>query len=165
MKYIHYILILFSWVVSSQVNSKIEGIVLNAPCELNYTRNINNQNNYSCIQETNNGYINNYSVTVNNLYNDLAGLTVQQKRIFSEEFHKRVKQNAEEIGEVSKSVKLKNGKNATSVISYLTYGDQKFRNIEIAFLFKKKSYIVNLTSNNLTVSANVEELISLINFY
>lgn len=158
------LLMLFSWTLISQVDSKIEGITINVPCELNYTRNINNQNNYSCIKQTDTGFINNYSVTVNNLYNDFAGLTVQEEKTFLEEFHKRIGQNAKEVGDISKNIKLKNGKNGTSVISYLTYGNQKFRNIEIAFVFRKKSYVVNYTSNNLNSDPNVKELISQINF-
>lgn len=94
------LLMLFSWTLISQVDSKIEGITINVPCELNYTRNINNQNNYSCIKQTDTGFINNYSVTVNNLYNDFAGLTVQEEKTFLEEFHKRIGQNAKEVGDI-----------------------------------------------------------------
>ena len=38
--------------------------------------------------------------------------------------------------------------------AYLTYSDQKFVNNSIVFIYKQKSFIVNLTTNNLNDSAS-----------
>lgn len=158
------LLVLTSWSVNAQINSKIEGITINSPCELEYTRNLDNQNNYSCPFQYGNGKLDNYSVTVSNLQNEMTGLTGSSLKEFKETFLQTIKSNSESNGESAKYIDLKNGIKAVSSVSYLTYADQKFKNIAIAFLYKQKSFIVNLTTNNLTRNDEMEDLIDKIIF-
>lgn len=164
MKFIITLLLLTSWSSYTQSISNIEGIKIEAPCELTYTRNLNNQNNYSCIQETQGGYIKNYSVTVANLYNDLRGLSIETVETYKEEFFKKTLEVAANNGEQSSLIFLKNNIRAISIVSKLTYGNMEFINTEIIFIYKKKSFIVNLTTNNLNKNDHSLELINSILF-
>ncbi|MFI8606451.1 hypothetical protein ACIGCP_18430 [Cellulophaga baltica] len=158
------LLILTSWSVKAQINSKIEGITINSPCELEYTRNLGNQNNYTCPYQYGNGKLDNFSVTVTNLQTDMVGMTGNSMDVYKKTFLETIKSNSESNGETARNMEFSNGIKAVSSISYLTYGDQKFKNIAIAFLYKQKSFIVNLTTNNLTRNNEIEELIDKIIF-
>lgn len=144
------LLMFTSWSINAQINSKIEGITINSPCELEYTRNLENQNNYSCPFQYGDQKLDNYSVTVSNLQSDMKGLTGNNLKVFKETFLQTIKSNSESLGETTKYIELDNGLKALTIISYLTYANQKFKNISIAFLYKQKSFIVNLTTNNLS---------------
>jgi len=133
----------------SQTENKIEGLKINAPCELEYTRNLGNQNNYSCVIQDNDGKVFQYSVTVQNLFEDMKGMTGKTLDVYKEQFLKTVKENSESNNESTEWITLKNGTRALKIKAYLSYSDQKFVNTSIVFLYKQKSFIVNLTTNNL----------------
>jgi hypothetical protein len=164
MSKIFIILIFASWSVNAQIISKIEGITINSPCELEYTRNLGNQNNYSCPFQYENIKLDNYSVSVSNLQIEMIGLTGNNLNVFKETFLQTIKSNSESNGETVKYIELSNGIKAISSVSYLTYADQKFKNIAIAFIYKQKSFVVNLTTNNLNRSNDIEDLINRILF-
>jgi hypothetical protein len=140
----------------SQIENKIEGLLLNTPCELEYTRNIGNLNNYSCVNQDSNEKIIQYSVTVQNLFNEMNGLTQKELEIFKTRFFDTAKANAEMNNESTESIVLANGQKALGVKSYLTYSGLRFVNISIVFLYKQKSFIFNLTTNNLELADNEE---------
>ncbi|WP_458626491.1 hypothetical protein [Winogradskyella sp. PC D3.3] len=158
------LLLLTSWSVNAQINSKIEGITINSPCELEYTRNLGDQNNYACVSQDNNEKILQYSVTVQNLFKDMNGLNEKTLKVFKDQFLQTAKENAESNGEKTSSIELINGGKALSIISELTYSGHKFVNTSIVFLHKQKSFIVNLTTNNLNRKNNVNDLINRIIF-
>ncbi|MEP6805738.1 MAG: hypothetical protein ABI892_14520 [Flavobacterium sp.] len=143
---------------NAQINTKIEGISVNAPCELEYTRNIGNQNNYSCPLQYDGNKIDNYSVTVSNLQTQMNGLKESSLKAYKTSFLKTIEINSKAEGETTKYLKLKNGIDALSSVSYLTYGSQKFKNISITFLYKQKSFIINITTNNLKKNNEIVEL-------
>lgn len=151
------ILALTSWSINAQINSKIEGIIINSPCELEYTRNLGDQNNYACVSQDNNKIMQ-YSVTVQNLFEDMSGLNEKILKAYKDQFFLTVKENAKSNGETTKSIELINGQKALSVKSELTYSGQKFVNISIVFLYKQKSFIVNLTTNNLNSKNDIKDL-------
>ena len=158
------VILLISCSLNGQSLNNIEGVKFNVPCEMAYTRNIDNQNNYSCVVEDNNGHIINYSLTISNLYNDLKGLSYKAGKIFEEEFINKIENDANLRDEQSSIKLLKNNIKAISLVSYLTYGPQKFRNTELVFIYKKKSYILNLTTNDLSRKKDIQVLINSIQF-
>ncbi|WP_026727248.1 hypothetical protein [Flavobacterium denitrificans] len=158
MKKIFLIIILSFGPINAQISTKIEGVIINAPCELEYTRNIGNQNNYSCPLQYDVDKIDNYSITVSNLQTQMNGLKESSLKEFKASFLKTIEINSKAEGESIKYLKLKNGIDALSSISYLTYGTQKFKNISITFLYKQKSFIVNITTNNLKKHNEIAEL-------
>lgn len=158
MKKIILLLVFASWSLNAQINSKIEGISINSPCELEFTRNLGNQNNYSCPFQYGNGKLNNYSVTVSNLQTEMSRFTGSSLNEYKKTFLQTIKSNSESNGETAEYLEFSNGIKAVSSVSYLTYADQKFKNIAIAFLYKQKSFIVNLTTNNLNQINEIEDL-------
>jgi len=156
----YFLLIILSFgPVNAQISNKIEGISVNAPCELKFTRNAGNQNNYSCPLQYRNGKIDNYSVIVSNLQNDMNGLNENTLKSFKTSFFETAESSYKNAGETTKHLKLTSGIQALSSISYLTYAEQKFKNVSIIFLYKQKSFIVNITTNNLNKSSEINELI------
>lgn len=149
---------------NAQINSKLEGITINSPCELEYIRNLGNQNNYSCPFEYGNGKLDNYSVTVANLQNEMSGFTGSSLVTYKNTFLETIKSNSESFGEKAEYIKLPNGIDAVSMVSNLTYADQNLKNIAIAFLYKQKSFVVNLTTSNFERTNDVENLIKRILF-
>lgn len=158
------ILALTSWSLNAQINSKIEGITINSPCELEYTRNLGDQNNYACVSQDSNEKIMQYSVTVQNLFEDMNGLNEKTLKAYKDQFFLTAKENAESNGETTKSIELINGKKALSIKSELTYSGHKFVNTSILFLYKQKSFIVNLTTNNLNRKNDIKDLTNRIIF-
>ena len=152
------ILVLTSWSINAQINSKIEGITINSPCELEYTRNLGDQNNYACVSQDNNEKIMQYSVTVQNLFEDMNGLDEKTLKAYKDQFFLSAKENAESNGEKTTSIELINGQKALSIKSELTYSGHKFENTSILFLYKQKSFIVNLTTNNLNRKNDIKDL-------
>jgi len=157
MKKIFLFIILSFGTLKAQIKTKIEGISINAPCELEYTRNIGNQNNYSCPLQYDDK-IDNYSVTVSNLQTQMNGLKENSLKTYKTSFLKTIESNSKAEGETTKYLKLSNGIDALSSVSYLTYGSQKFKNISITFLYKQKSFIINITTNNLKKNNEIVEL-------
>ena len=153
--------ILLPFISIAQTDNKIEGLTINTPCELEYTRNLGNQNNYSCVIQDTNEKVFQYSVTVQNLFEEMNGLSGNTLQVFKDQFLQTAKENATSNGESTESVILANGQNALSIKSYLTYSGQEFVNTSIVFLYKQKSFIVNLTTNNLnnSVSSKLTERI------
>lgn len=152
MKNIFLLGILFPLLTIGQTKNKIEGIVIDTPCELEYTRNLGNQNNYSCVTQNSNNKIFQYSITVQNLFEEMKGFTGNSLQIFKDEFLKSAKNNAIANGESAKFITLNNQGNALKTESFLTYSGNKFKNTSIVLLYKQKSYIVNLTTNDLNSS-------------
>ncbi|TYB69451.1 MULTISPECIES: hypothetical protein [Bizionia] len=152
---------LIPFIAFSQTENKIEGLTINTPCELEYTRNLGNQNNYSCVFQDNNENIFQYSATVQNLFEDMKGLTGNSLQVFKDQFFKTAKENAQSNGEKTENIVLANGQKALKIESYLTYADQKFANTSILFLYKQKSFIVNLTTNELKNSYNLTDRIKI----
>ncbi|MBZ0328266.1 MAG: hypothetical protein K8F54_11715 [Altibacter sp.] len=145
--------------LNAQIITKIEGVSLNAPCELEYTRNIGNQNNYSCPYLYNNDEkLDNYSITVTNLQTEMNGLNDSSLNEFKKTFLETIESNSKNNGESPNFILLNNGISAVSSISYLTYGEQEFKNISISFLYRQKSFIVNLTTNNFYRKNEISEL-------
>lgn len=147
----------FSILTQGQINNKIEGIIVNAPCEIEYTRNINNQNNYTCNNSKGNIIIN-YTIHVTNLYNDMNGLDEKALNAFKETYLETVKNNAEKLEETTKYLKLYNKINALGITAFLEYSGVRFKNSSVMFVYRKKSYIVNLVSNDLE-NSNLKEII------
>ena len=143
----------------AQISNRIEGIIINSPCELEYMRNLGNQNNYSCVFEDRNSNLYNYSATVSNLYNDINGLSENELKLYKKEFLKVTKDIAESSGEKAEYIKLKN-LDAVLTISYLEVSRLKFINLSVVFIYRKKSFTVNLTSNNLNKSIIQNKLIN-----
>lgn len=143
-------LILIPFLGFSQTENKIEGLNFEAPCELEYTRNLGNQNNYSCVTQVNTGEVFQYSITVQNLFEEMNGLSGNTLKAFKEQFLKTATENAESNSEKAEYIFLVNGEKAVRIESFLTYADQKFKNTSIVFLYKQKSFIINLTTNDLT---------------
>jgi hypothetical protein len=139
----------------AQINNKIEGLTIDTSCELEYTKNLGNQNNYSCVFQGDNEKVLQYSVTVQNLFEDMNGLSEATLSVFKEEFLKGLVSNAEASNQDVKSIYLSNGQRAILMTSYLTYSGHKFINTSIGFLYKQKSFIVNLTTNNLEKKTNL----------
>lgn len=164
MKFNLLILLLTVFSGSAQIISKIEGIEINSPCELEYTRNLGNQNNYSCVVQIEEGKIDNYSVTVQNLNSSMNGLNENSLKTYKSTFLKTAETNYKETGDTPKYLKLSNGIDAISSVSYLTYQEKKFRIISITFLYKQKSFIVNLTTNKLNRDNEINNLINRILF-
>ena len=164
MKKYFLIIILSFGAINAQIITKVEGISINSPCELEYTRNLGNQNNYSCVVQIDEGKIENYSVTVSNLQKDMNGLNESTLKSYKSSFFESAESNCKNAGETIKYIILSNGIKALSSISYLTYADQKFKNLSIIFLYKQKSFIVNITTNNLNKSNQINDLISRIIF-
>ncbi|MFS4469801.1 hypothetical protein [Maribacter sp. 2210JD10-5] len=150
MKKIIFALLLIPFLGFSQTDNKIEGLNFDAPCELEYTRNLGNQNNYSCVTQVSTGEIFQYSITVQNLFEEMSGLSGNTLKAFKEQFLKTTTENAESNNEKAENIVLANGEKAVKIESFLTYADQKFKNTSIVFLYKQKSFIVNLTTNDLT---------------
>lgn len=132
-----------------QINNKIEGITLNAPCELEYTQNLGNQNNYSCVFQDEKGYIVNYSATVQNLFDEMNGLDERTLKVFEESFLDTAKQMSETVGEKTEYLFLSNGIKALKSQSNIAFQGDNYVSTSVVFLHKKKSFIVNLTTNNL----------------
>ncbi|MGE4346828.1 MAG: hypothetical protein AB7D46_05365 [Flavobacteriaceae bacterium] len=143
----------------AQISNKIEGITINSPCELEYMRNLDNQNNYSCAFQDRDNKIYNYSATILNLFKDTNGLSENSLREYKKEFLKTTKEIAEINGEKAEYVKLKN-LDALLTISYLEMSGLKFINLSVVFIYKNKSFTVNLTTNNLNKNAVQEKLIN-----
>jgi len=158
------ILALTSWSLNAQINSKIEGITINSPCELEYARNLGNQNNYACVSQDSSEKIIQYSVTVQNLFEDMKGLNERTLKTYKDQFFLKTKEIAESNGETTTSIELINGQKALSIKSELTYSGHKFVNTSILFLYKQKSFIVNLTTNNLNRKNVIKDLTNRIIF-
>lgn len=154
MKKINLFTILLPFFSFTQIENKIEGLTIDTPCALEYTRNLGNQNNYSCTSQDQEAKVYQYSVTTQNLFNEMNGLNSQSLKVFKDEFLITAKKNAVSNGENAKLIVLANGENAVITESYITYSDQKFINISIIFLYKKKSFIFNLTTNSLNNSSS-----------
>lgn len=146
--------------VSAQIINKVEGIEINSPCELEYTRNFHNQNNYSCVIQTDMDKIDNYSVTVSNLQIEMNSLNDKDLKLFKEIFLKTIETNSKIRDEETTYLKIKDDVLAVSSISYLTFGNQKFKNISITFIYRKKSFIVNLTTSDINRKNEVNNLLS-----
>src|SRR5690606_35891760 len=105
---------------NAQINNKIEGISFNTPCEIEYIRNIKNQNHYNCYYQDNSNYFHDYSITVSNLFNDLNGLSESGVSAYKEEFLKTIKQNSIKEGAIlAEYIELSNGTKALLTISSL----------------------------------------------
>jgi len=91
MKKIILLEILLPFMVFSQTENKIEGLTIDTPCELEYTRNLGNQNNYSCVIQDNDEKIFQYSVTIQNLFEEMNGLTENTLKVFKDQFFKQRK--------------------------------------------------------------------------
>ena len=161
MKKIFLLGILLPFMVFSQTENKIEGLTIDTPCELEYTRNLGNQNNYSCVIQDNAEKIFQYSVTVQNLFEEMNGLNGNTLKVFKDQFFQTAIENAQSNGEKTEKIVLSNGQEALKIESYLTYADQKFVNTSILFLNKQKSFIVNLTTNELKKSYNLTDRIKI----
>jgi hypothetical protein len=161
MKKIMFIGILFPFISFAQIENKIEGIIINSPCELEYTRNLGNQNNYSCVLQDVNDKIINYSMTISNLFKEMNGLTASQLAEFKNHYLTTAKKDAEKNNEATEYIVLSNGIKALKINSTLTYSGQKFVVTSIVFLYKQKGFVVNLTTNNLqdTNSTNLAKRI------
>lgn len=146
--------ILFPFTAFSQTDNKIEGLTINTPCELEYTRNLGNQNNYSCVLQDDNERIFQYSVTVQNLFEEMNEFSGPSLKVYKDHFLEAAKENAISNGEHTESIILANGQKALKIISYLTYSGHRFVNTSIIFLHKQKSFVVNLTTNDLSSSAS-----------
>ncbi len=145
----------------AQIDNKIEGLTLDMPCELEYTRNLGNQNNYACVVQDNNEKIRQYSVTVQNLFADMNRLNEKTLQVYKDQFLQTAKENAKSNGEKTESIVLSNGQKALKIESYLTYSGHKFLNTSIVFLYKQKSFIVNLTTNDLEKPNNLTNRIKI----
>ena len=154
MKFFILIGLLIPFTTFAQTDNKIEGIIINTPCELEYTRNIGNQNNYSCATQDKNEKIFQYSVTVQNLFEEMKGLSGDSLKAFKEQFFKTAKENAKLNNEQSELIVLANGQKALKIKSYLTYSEHKFVNTSILLLYKQKSFVINLTTNDLSTYAS-----------
>ena len=157
MKKLTLFLSLYSLISQGQVNNKIEGITINAPCEIEYTRNINNQNNYTCNNIKGNTLIN-YTIHVTNLFNDMNGLNENSLKVYKKTYLKVAKENAEKLKETTKYITLFNRIDALSIIAFLDYSGIKYKNTSIMFIYRNKGYIVNLVSNDLK-SSSIKEII------
>lgn len=164
MKKYFLIIILSFGAINAQIITKIESISINAPCELEYTRNAGNQNNYSCPVQTGEGKLDNYSVTVQNVQTHMNGLNESSLKAYKDSFLKSAEKDSKNSGDKTKYIKLSNGIVALSSISDLTYGKEKFKNISIIFLYRQKSFVVNLTTNNLFKDNDVIQLANRISF-
>ena len=164
MKKYFLIIILYSGAINAQIITKIEGISINAPCELEYTRNPGNQNNYSCPVQADEGKLYNYSVTVQNLQTHMNGLNESSLKAYKDSFLKSAEKDSKKSGDTTNYIKLSNGIVALSCISEIVYGKEKYKNISIVFLYRAKSFIVNLTTNNLIKDNDVTELVNRISF-
>ena len=153
--------IIFPFITFAQIDNKIEGLNINTPCELEYTRNLGNQNNYSCVIQNNNDKIFQYSVTVQNLFEEMKGLSGNTLQVFKDQFLQSAKENAKSNGESTESIVLANGQKALKIKAYLTYSEQKFVNTSIVFLYKQKSFIINLTTNDLNNTSNLTKRIKI----
>lgn len=138
----------------AQIDNKIEGLTIDCPCELEYTRNLGNQNNYSCVIQDEDDKIFQYSVTVQNLFEDMNGLNETTLKAYKDQFLQTLIDNTESSDGNANSINLANGQKAIQMISYLTYSGHKFINTSIGFLYKQKSFIVNLTTNDLEKNNN-----------
>lgn len=157
MKKLTLLLSLYSLMFHGQINNKIEGISINAPCEIEYTRNINNQNNYTCNNIKGNKIIN-YTIHVVNLYNDLNGLNENSLKIYKKTYLKTAKENAEKLKETTKHLKLFNKIDALSITAFMDYSGIKFKNSSVMFIYRSKGFIINIASNDLK-SSSVKEII------
>ena len=135
MKKIFFFGILIPILSFGQVKNKIEGIVINTPCELEYTRNLGNQNNYSCVIQKTDNKIFQYSITVQNLFEEMKGFTGSSLQVFKDEFLKSAMNNAIANGESAKYITLNNRGSALKTESYLTYSGNKFKNLSIVLLY------------------------------
>lgn len=161
MKKITLLCIIIPFLTFAQIDNKIEGLTIDCPCELEYTRNLGNQNNYSCVFQDDNENIFQYSVTVQNLFEEMNGLSGTTLKVFKNQFFQTLRDNAKSNNQNAESINLRNGDTAIEITSYLTYSGNKFVNTSIAFLYKQKSFIVNLTSNDLKNSINLVNLIKI----
>ncbi|MDE0536438.1 hypothetical protein, partial [Tenacibaculum sp. L6] len=157
MEKIFYFIFLLTIGTSAQVKNKIEGLIIESPCELFYTRNIGDKNNYSCNYEKN-GYLINYSVLVSNVYNETKAFNKQEEKQYHEAFLNEAKLNAERNKERTKYISF-NGKKALVIEAYLNYSDVKLKNTLIVFFYKKKNFIANIVSNDFEKS-NLNSLLS-----
>lgn len=151
-----------SLVTQAQIKNKIEGIIINAPCEIEYVRNINGQNNYTCNYTKGNILIN-YTVHISNLYKDINGLNEKNLKTYKRTFLKTVKENAEKVKEKTKYILLLNNKKALAIEAFMSYSDLKFKNTSVVFIHRKKSFIVNIVSNDFKKS-NIEKVMKAIEF-
>lgn len=163
MKKILFLGILIPFIAISQTDNKIEGLTINTPCELEYTRNLGDQNNYSCVLQKTDETIFQYSVTVQNLFEEMNKFQGKELLSFKNSFLQAARENAISNGESTETIILANGQKALKIESYLTYSGNKFINTSIVFLYKQKSFIVNLTTNDLLnfVSSNLTERIKI----
>lgn len=157
MKKIFYLIFLFNIGLSAQMMNKIEGLIIESPCELFYTRNLGDKNNYSCNYEKN-GTLVNYSVLVTNVYNETKVFSQQEEKKYHEAFLNEAKLNAERNREKTKYISF-NGRKALVIEAYLNYSDVKLKNTSIVFFYKKKNFIVNIVSNDFEKS-NLNSLVS-----
>lgn len=149
MKKIILLVMIFPAFILAQIHNKIEGLELNTPCELEYMRNLGNQKNYSCVIQNDKEKIFQYSVTVQNLFNEMNNLSEHKLMSYKDSFLKAAEINAKSNNEKTEYLYLLNGQKALKITSYLTYSGNKFLNISIVLIYKQKSFIVNLTTNDL----------------
>ena len=151
--------IFIPFITYSQIENKIEGLIINTPCELEYTRNLGNQNNYNCVLQKTDETIFQYSVTVQNLFEEMNKFQGKELQSYKTNFLQAARENATSNGESTESLILANGQKALKIESYLTYLGNKFINTSIVFLYKQKSFIFNLTTNDL-YSVELKQLIN-----
>ena len=82
----------------------------------------------------------------------MKGFTGSSLQVFKNEFLKSARSNAIANGENVEYIEWNNKGKALKTESYLTYSGNKFKNTSIIFLYKQKSYILNLTTNELNSS-------------
>jgi hypothetical protein len=94
----------------------------------------------------------------------MKGLNERTLKTYKDQFFLKTKEIAESNGETTTSIELINGQKALSIKSELTYSGHKFVNTSILFLYKQKSFIVNLTTNNLNRKNVIKDLTNRIIF-
>lgn len=157
MKNFIFLLLTISQVGFSQISNKVEGITIDAPCEIIYTRNLNNQNNYTCNYIKGDKLIN-YSIQTTNLFNQLNGLDKKGKENFHKQYLSSMKRNSEKQKEKTDFIQISNGVKSLVITSFLNYSDTKLKNTSLAFIYNNKGYIINLVSSDFNLS-NVDEII------
>ncbi len=156
MKTVQLLAIFLPFLSFAQIENKIEGVIIDIPCELKYIRGYDNISNYNCeIFEDGFTIVYQYSLTVDNLSETINNLNGSSLETFKNQYLQSIIQNFESKNQSVEVVALSNAQKAFKTKSYLTSSGTKFVMITIVFLYNQKVFYVNLGTNDLEKPTNI----------
>jgi len=131
----------------AQTDNNIEGVVLNTPCKMEFTRSSKGLNNYSCTIQKDGDKIINYSVTAENMTSRMQNLSDSELKTFKETYFTVVKNNSEANNETTTFINLSPSIKALKSKGTMNYQGQVIYTTTITFFKNQKSYMFNVLTN------------------